>query len=644
MTSRILFVLLIVSSFSCFAQKSKKNSREKNTEPLSLFSIQDKVVTAEEFLYLYKKNHPAAVDHTPAKIQEYLDLYVKFKLKVTEAINRGMDTTAAFKKEFNSYKEELRKPYLPDNKIIDSLVRLTYERLQFEIEASHILFGVKEDAVPADTLIAYNKCMEIKERANKGEDFGMLAEQFSEDPSAKQNQGSLGYFTALQMVYPFETAAYQAKVGEVVGPVRTQFGYHLIKVFDRRPSSGEVEVSHIMLRVSPSKDDAAVRDQIFKIREQAVAGVAWDELCKQFSEDTGTKDAGGVIRAFGIRGMASVPEFEEASFALKNIGDISDPLKTAYGWHIIRLERKIPLPSFETLEPSLKNKVSRDQRVQISKQKFLTKLKKHYRFTENQKSKTTALQILKDEGDLSVIAKDVLFDLNNVHYTVADFMVFVNKSNTNSAKTNGDKLFDAYVQECIMQLEEKRILNEHPEYAMLLKEYYEGILLFEIMEKEVWNKATQDSVGLEKYFSTYADNYHAEERAEMNLYSSQKADFSTALTNLIQQADSIKIVEYISKNGIRSESGLFQKEDRPIFSSLNWAVGLQSADNNGMYYLAEILDILPPGPMSLEEAKVSVLTDYQEYLEQLWVENLKTKYPIKINEKGKKYVFEQLQK
>ncbi len=644
MTRSILFILLIVSSFSTLAQRSKKGARGKVVESPALFSIQNQVVPADEFVYLYKKNHPSAADHTPEKIQEYFDLYIKFKLKVTEAKSRGMDTTAAFKKEYNSYKDELRKPYLPDNKIIDSLVRLTYERLQFELEASHILIGVKEDAAPADTLVAFKKCMELKERTKKGEDFGALAEQFSEDPSAKQNQGSLGYFTALQMVYPFESAAYGAKVGEVVGPVRTQFGYHLIKVFDKRPSSGEVEVSHIMLRVAGGKDDAAVRDQIFKIREQAVAGVAWDELCKQFSEDPGSKDAGGLIRPFGIRGMASVPEFEEAAFALKNSGDISDPFKTAYGWHIVRLQRRIPLPSFETLEPSLKSRVSRDQRVQVSRQQLLAKLKKQYRFTENLKTKAAILEHLKDEGDETEIANDQLFDLNGVQYNVHGFMAFIEKSNPAAAKANAEKTYDAYVQECIMQLEENRILAQHPEYAMLLKEYYEGILLFEIMEKEVWNKASEDSVGVSAFFAANANHYQAGERAKVNLYSSQKPGFSATLIDLIQQGDSVKIQEYVSKNGIRLERNVFQKEDRPILTSVKWAKGLQTADNNGMYYLAEILDILPPGPMTLEEAKVSVLTDYQEYLEKIWIDTLKSKYPIEINEKGKKYAFEQLQK
>ncbi len=640
----ILIVVLIVVVFPSVGQKSKKTIKKKEVSNPVLFSVQNQEVSADEFIYLYGKNHPGDADRTADKIQEYFDLYINFKLKVTEAISRGMDTTASFKKEYNSYKEELRKPYLPDNKIIDSLVRLTYERLKFELEASHILIGVKEDAAPADTLAAYKKCMDLKEKAQHGNDFGVLAQQYSEDPSAKQNKGSLGYFTALQMVYPFETAAYQAGVGEVVGPVRTQFGYHLINVSDKRPSSGEVEVAHIMLRTASGKEDVAVRDQIFKIHEQAVGGMDWDELCKQFSEDPGSKDTGGLIRPFGIRGMASVPEFEETAFALKNIGEISDPFRTTYGWHIIRLVRKIPLPSFEDLEVSLKNRVSRDQRVQVSRQQLLAKLKKHYQFTENQTTKAAILQILKEEGDTNGIASEILFTLNGATFRVQDFIEFVDKNNATAAKTSGDKVYEAFVQDRILQLEETRILNENPEYGMLLKEYYEGILLFEIMEKEVWNKASADSVGLATYFSLHADQYFAGERADINLYSSRKEGFSTALVDLIAVGDSVKIAQYVSANGIRLEQGLFEKEDRPIFSSIKWAKGVQTADNSGMYYLAEILNILPPGPMTLEEAKVSVLTDYQEYLEQQWVEGLKTKYPIRINEKGKKYAFEQLQK
>ena len=212
----------------------------------------------------------------------------------------------------------------------------------------------------------------------KGADFGKLATEFSDDPSAKVNKGNLGYFTALQMVYPFETAAYETKVGSISLPVRTRFGYHIIKVNNRRPARGEVEVSHIMIRTGSAKENEKVKNTIFTVYEQLQAGVKWDDLCNEYSEDASTKESGGRLRPFGTGGMATVPEFERIAFHLQKPGDISDPFQTQYGWHIIRLERKIPLPSFEEISASLKTRVTRDERTELSKQALQIRLRKEF--------------------------------------------------------------------------------------------------------------------------------------------------------------------------------------------------------------------------------------------------------------------------
>jgi peptidyl-prolyl cis-trans isomerase SurA len=190
-------------------------------------------------------------------------------------------------------------------------MRLTYERLKEEVKASHILIMVEPDASPADTLKAYTRIVDIRNKILQGEDFAAAAIAYSEDKSAKVNQGSLGYFSSLQMVYPFETAAYQTPVGQVSLPVRTRYGYHILKVFDRRPARGEVEVSHIMIRTSDEKDLSKAKNTIFTIYEQLQAGVKWEELCKQYSEDPATKDSGGKLRPFGTGGMAGVPNSRE---------------------------------------------------------------------------------------------------------------------------------------------------------------------------------------------------------------------------------------------------------------------------------------------------------------------------------------------
>jgi peptidyl-prolyl cis-trans isomerase SurA len=261
MLNRIVLTLFFSTLLmSCFAQSKSTSGKKNQAKPL--FTVNKKPVSVDEFIYLYKKNHTdKEKDFTTEKINEYLDLFINFKLKVEEAKKRGLDTTKTFLKEYNGYRDELRKPYLPDAKIIDSLVKLTYDRMKEEIRAAHILVSVKSDASPEDTLKAYQKILEIRKRiVIGGEDFGSLASKSSDDPSAKMNHGNLGYFTAMQMVYPFESAAYTTKVGEVSQPIRTRFGYHILKVFDRRQARGEVEVSHIMLRTGNGKDTVKVKE------------------------------------------------------------------------------------------------------------------------------------------------------------------------------------------------------------------------------------------------------------------------------------------------------------------------------------------------------------------------------------------------
>ena len=509
MMIRLAILVLLGSatiSFS-FAQSKK----QKSTSAQNLFTVNKKAVTTDEFIYLYKKNHQnKAEDFTSEKIQEYLDLFINFKLKVEEAKARGLDTTQAFIREFNQYKEELRKPYLPDTKLTDSLVRLTYDRMKEEVKASHILINVKPDASPEDTLKAYNRIIEIRNKIKAGEDFGMAASQFSEDPSARSNNGNLGYFTALQMVYPFETAAYNTKVGEISMPVRSRFGYHIIYVADRRPARGEVEVSHIMIRTGDDKDNEKAKNTIFDLYDQLQGGVKWEELCKQYSEDPGSKDNGGKLRQFGTGAMANIPEFERIAFSLSKPGEISDPFQTQYGWHIIRLERKIPLAPFEELSTSLKSRVNRDERTQLSKQVLGAKLRKEFEYTEmpSVKSKVLALadtSIKRGKWKAPVYPngqKEILFTLTGKNYTVQEFLNYAQKnqrSNTQTPEKYLEELYNHFVDANILALQEEKIMREHPDYNYLLQEYYEGILLFDIMEKEVWNKASADSVGQHQY-------------------------------------------------------------------------------------------------------------------------------------------------
>jgi peptidyl-prolyl cis-trans isomerase SurA len=642
----ILLCLLFAIPAICQSKKDKKI--------LPVFSVSKKTVTADEFIYLYKKNHQSKPEEfTKEKIQEYLDLFINFKLKVEEARARGLDTTAAFKKEFNTYKEELRKPYLPDNKLSDSLARLTYERLKEEVNASHILIDVKSDASPEDTLKAYNEIMSIRKRVVAGEDFGTLAMQYSKDQSAKVNKGSLGYFTAMQMVYPFENAAYRTKVGEVSMPARTRFGYHIVKVNDRRPASGEVEVSHIMIGTGEGKDATKARNQIFEIYDQLQGGVKWEDLCKQYSDDPSTKDNGGRLRPFGIGALKQIPTFEEAAFALKKEGDISDPFQTPYGWHIIRLEKKILLKSFDEIATTLKSQVNRDERTQLSRQALQQKLRKEFSFTEFTEVKKkafslgdTSLRSAKWKVPASFNDNTVLFSLQGKTFSINEFLLHAQKNqrpNSMTPEKYMESLYNSFVDININSLLEEKIIRNNPEFQLLLNEYYEGILLFEIMEKEVWNKASEDSVGQVRFFNENRVNYVAGERAKTIIYSSASKDVIGRLREKIAMSDTVKLADFVTINKIRQEGGAFEREEKSILSKMNWAEGLQTSETNGMYYLAWIKRILPPGQKTFEEARPAVISDYQNHLEKVWLVALKKKYPVKQNAKGKAYVFEKLQ-
>jgi peptidyl-prolyl cis-trans isomerase SurA len=651
-----LFAVCILLGCAFVTTSLQAQKQKKAPKPETLFTVNKKPVTDEEFIYLYNKNHQnKAEDFTTTKIEEYLTLFINFKLKVEEARTRGMDTTASFIREYNQYKDELRRPYLPDTKITDSLTRLTYDRLKEEVKASHILLNIKADATPADTAAVYNRLLDIRNKIMAGEDFGKAAMQYSEDPSARMNQGNLGYFTALQMVYPFENAAYTTQPGKVSMPVRTRFGYHLVYVANRRPSQGEVEVSHIMLRTGEGKDNDKVKNQIFDVYDQLQAGVKWEDLCKQYSEDPGSKDNGGKLRPFGPGAMASIPDFERTAFALKNPGDVSDPFLTAYGWHIVRLERKIPLGTFEAVSPTLKGRVNRDERTQLSKLAMEAKWRRDYQFREDAVIKARVLAL----GDTSLhhagwkapvvpnASRDVLFSLTGKAYTVQEFLQYVQKMqrpNTQDPAKYLEQLYNHFVDASILSLLEAKIARENPEYGYLLKEYYEGILLFEIMEKEVWNKASTDSVGQRRFFEAHRTNYQAGERARATFFSASTPGFEATLRPLLDgKTDEYRLQQVAGENKVKSETGVFTKEDKPVLAKVTWAPGVYTAENNGLYYLVRLNEIIPPGPMSFEEARPAIISDYQGDLEKRWIEDLKKKYPVKVNGKGKQHTLQKLQ-
>ena len=623
---------------------------KKQPKPVVLFSVADKPVYTEEFVHLYRKNHLKKEDFTTEKINQYLDLFVNFKLKVAEAYARGLDTTKAFKKEFATYKQELKKPYLVQKDDLTRLTQEVYQRLKEEVKASHILILVKADATPADTLAAWKKLDGLRERVLKGDDFETLAREFSEDPSAKSNGGNLGYFTALQMVYPFENAAYKMKPGEVSHPVRTRFGYHILKVVDRMPARGEVEVSHILLRANDPKD-ARIKNKAFDIFDQLQGGRNWDELVKEYSDDPSTKENGGRLRPFGVGTFAAVPEFERVAFALKQPGEISDPFQSAVGWHIIRLEKKLPVPPYSEVEGPLKRRISRDERMQIADKRQLEGKKKERGFVENDETKrllfasvdSTVLNgTWRFKGDASLKEKP-LFTLQDRAVLAKEAILFIESAQTASTVSlpaRVSELYDAFVNERIGENEEAELMEKNAEYRNLLTEYREGILLFTVMEKEVWNRDLEDTVSLRRFYESTKENYKAGERVHARVFSMDKNTFDL-ISRRLAANDSVRKEE--AKN-LKVAHGWhnFEHGENKTVDKAGWSIGLHtvSADNN--YFLVEIDNLVPPGLKNFQEARTQVTTAYQEQTEKKWLTELRVKYPVKINSKGKKAALKEL--
>jgi peptidyl-prolyl cis-trans isomerase SurA len=414
-----------------------------------------------------------------------------------------------------------------------------------------------------------------------------------------------------------------------------------------------VEVSHILLRTGREKDNEKTKNTIFEIYDQLKAGVAWEELCSQFSEDINTKDDGGKLKPFGTGEMSAVPEFEHTAFSLEEPGQISDPFQTQYGWHIMRLERIVPKPTFESMKTSLRNSVTRDERTSLSKKDLQEKLRRDYKFTENTAVKNTlvaladsSLRTGKWNPSLASIApKATVFTLADTPFSVESVVAYV-KANQRPSKFEPakqfDQLYNDFIDKKIIELVEAKIMADHPEYKYLLQEYYEGILLFDIMEKEVWTKASQDSVGQRTYYEANKDDYTSRERVHARIFWSADSTFRTALQQLIADSAEGAIDNFLTQNKVKEEEGIFEKKEKAVLGLVPWAKGLHPAENNGMYYLAWLKDILPAGPMSFEEARPGVISDYQTFLEKEWVKQLRKKYRVRMNDKGKRYILQQL--
>ncbi|MGY8908918.1 MAG: peptidylprolyl isomerase [Flavobacteriales bacterium] len=495
---KLVLVLFLGVSSIIFGQRNDK----------ILITIDGEEISVGDFKRIYEKNLDA-IDNEEAKdVQKNLDLFINYKLKVKEAYKIKLDTLSSYKKEIEGYRNQLSAPYMQDTVFINKLVKDAYFRTKNEVKAKHILIRTPKDATPKDTLEAYQKIMNIRARILKGEDFEAVAEETSEDPSArddeksgrKANKGNLGYFSAFKMVYPFEDAAYSTKVGEVSEPFKTRFGYHILKIDSLRASKGEVEVAHILIN-NENKNAKKLIDSLYNQLEK---DVQFKTLARKFSEDSGSKSKGGKLRQFGTGVM--VKPFEDVAFSLQKEGEYSKPFQTRFGWHIIQLIKKHPVQPFSELQDELKSKVKSGDRAQLSEKAVIDKLKKKYTISENENAKA-----IFDQKNIRNIGKDslqdVLLTINDFEIKQETFVAYIKNRNNSPVY----ELFNEFKDKEILSYYKENLEKTEPEFANTLQEYRDGLLLFELMQQKIWEKSSKDTLGLKNHYNANLSKFQNKE-------------------------------------------------------------------------------------------------------------------------------------
>lgn len=643
--SFLLISFLILSITNAFSQDEV------------VMEINGNKVTRSEFLQIYLKNNDDP-KFDKASLDEYMELFKKFKLKVAEAEAMGYDTVPKLKRELEGYRKQLALPYLIDSTENIAMVAQSYERLKTEVRASHILLRLKPTASVKDTAKAYFRLMELRERIVNGEDFALIAKSknSSEDPSVVTNGGDLGFFTAFQMLYPFEEVAYTTDVGETSLPFRTKYGYHILQITDKRPARGTIKCGHLMVSspAESSDDETASAEkkimEIYELLKDSLTDEKWKNYVLKYSDDPSSNRKSGELPIFGSgTSQRMVPVFEDAAFSIKQDGAISKPVKTDYGYHIIRRIEWNDLKPFNEMEKELQKRVNKDDRSKKTQDVFVTKLKKRYGFLEGDlRYKDWFVENLDSTFYIGNWTADklkvdqVMFSIGAKKYRQMEFSKFLRKSYRNGRgkdfKTIVDTQYKQWVKQGVLAYEESMLESKYPEYKALVQEYHDGIILYEIMSDKVWNKAVKDTTGLKAYYEIQKTKYMWPERLEAAVYICSTSEVSEKVYKMLKKKknNSRVILEKINED---SELNLDVKMNKYVQSSTGFLKGKSfvAGRNEGYefedkYYVVDVSKILSEMPKELSEIKGAVISDYQNHLETNWMKELVEKYPINIFE------------
>ncbi|MGB3590786.1 MAG: peptidylprolyl isomerase [Nonlabens sp.] len=644
------FLILLICFTTCVNAQEWKDK--------TLITIDGKEYDAGTFVRIYSKNLDIVQDDEQKDIDNYLELYIDYRLKLEQAYQHQLDTASSYREEIKKYRNSLAQSYLTDNEVSDVLVREAYDRSLEEVNASHILIKVEAGATPTDTLAAYNKILKIKDQLDQGADFARLAKTQSEGPSSKVS-GELGWFSAFKMIYEFETAAYHTAVGSYSEPFRTNFGYHILKVNDRRDSRGEVTVSHIMTFDKPKDSIKTASKRIQELYQQLEQGKKFEEVAREFSDDLNSAQNGGKLRRFGTGGLNS-PIFEDKAFSMQKEGSYSEPFQSKFGWHIIRLENRHPLPSFNEQAKKLREKVKKSPRSRKITEAFTSKLKELYSFDTEVKLPATISKIVSDsivkgkwiyDKEKDLVFEKTLFIIQDKAYQQQEFLeyAFKNQGAASRGKNSKDQilkdLLQRFVDVKLIEFYNENLERDNEDFRMIYDEFKEGILLFELLEKKIWNKAKTDSVRQRDYYEKNKDKYRWKERVDVMITQSTTDSVAQAVRKmLLKGATADELKEALNQDGrtkVIISNGLVETSYSRLPKNFDVKMGVSKvyhSDSDSFHKVVLVNDIVAPNVKTLKEARGEVINDLQVAIEREWEESLRDGRDIKINKSTLKKV------
>ena len=694
-------LIALVFGFMALAAAAQKPASTDRV----IFEIDGNPIMQSEFLRDFKHSIGQSQDAPTTactyekrqKLEEYVQLFVNFRTKLVDAHNQGLDTSAAISRELAGYRDELAAPYLIDSLSLVRLLREAYDRNHYAVRAAHILIKLKKNASPADSLQAYNKAMEVYQRAIGGADFLQLAREISEDQSArdivdpdrkavtsKGNSGDLGYFTVFNMVYPFESAAYELTPGQISKPVRSSFGYHIIKLIDKVPYYGKSSIQHIWVSDETPNAENKIRDAYHKIQTGSNFGV----VARSYSDDRGSATNGGLLPDLAINQMP--PEYVKLISQLP-VEAYSEPFHTEYGWHIIRVVKKEQIPSFEEMAPYYRQRLSRDQRSSVPQSIFVDNMKVRYHFEDytqmlraekpprGSKGKVIALPVATLNEAVAAMTDSVfrkrwhyadsmitdlspLFAIGDRKFNARDLLRYIESNQRVEREydyaTYVQNRYNDFISQEVLRYADSRLEQDNADFSALLQEYRNGLLIFSYNDKMIWSRAMTDTAGLRKFYDEHSATRSLDNPDHAPYFWNTRARVTivtVADSNAIPSGKALKIVQQASakrssngtlRSSLIAKTGKAYKDTNPVevrtetlergkqetLTDNQWRQGTYYYPADKGYSIVVVEQITPPTIKSLSEARGYYINDYQDQLERQLMEQLRKRYNVKIHQ------------